>query len=288
MASDGNSVTVFGDLSKPATVLIEKISSAVGILYEPKRITRKAQAEADARKIGALADLQLNSDLERRAISRLVHQESRKQKNIEDITAEAVAALPKDAQPHELDEDWIAHFFQQCQTVSDKEMQSLWSKLLVTEASQSGSIAKRTVNCVSSLAKSDAELFTSFCQFHWFNGILLPVVFDHSEIYTAQRITFSALKHLESLGLISLESSIVLRRQPSPSAISYFGQRVMLNYPTSAADLAIGRAIFTQAGRELAPICGAQANPEYFLWVLQRWVDAGISVSSSYPREQQR
>ena len=179
----------------------------------------------------------------------------------------------------------LLFFFQQCQTVSDKEMQSLWSKLLVTEANRSGAIAKRTVNCVSSLAKFDAELFTTFCQFHWFNGIFLPLIFDHSEIYTAQGINFSALKHLESLGLISLESSIVLRRQPSPSAISYFGQRVMLNYPKSDADLAIGKAIFTQAGRELAPICGAQANPEYFLWVLQRWVDADISVSSSYPRE---
>ncbi len=33
-----------GKLSKPATVLIEKVSSAIGFLYEPNRIKRKAKA----------------------------------------------------------------------------------------------------------------------------------------------------------------------------------------------------------------------------------------------------
>ena len=35
-------------LSKPATVLIEKISNAVGMVWEPRQIRRVAQAKADA------------------------------------------------------------------------------------------------------------------------------------------------------------------------------------------------------------------------------------------------
>ena len=36
--SDGGSLINFGDLSKPATILIEKVCNAVGIIYEPTRI----------------------------------------------------------------------------------------------------------------------------------------------------------------------------------------------------------------------------------------------------------
>jgi len=45
--ADGTSLINLGDLSKPATVLIEKISAAVGALYEPRHIKRVAQAEAE-------------------------------------------------------------------------------------------------------------------------------------------------------------------------------------------------------------------------------------------------
>ena len=40
--TNGNVIIELGKLSEPATVLIEKISNATGILYEPKRIIKKA------------------------------------------------------------------------------------------------------------------------------------------------------------------------------------------------------------------------------------------------------
>jgi len=80
--ADGNSLINLGDLSKPATVLIEKVSSAVGIIYEPYHIKRKARAEAEAEKIKAIARIEL-TELEQRAVNRFVHQEARKQSNIE-------------------------------------------------------------------------------------------------------------------------------------------------------------------------------------------------------------
>ena len=39
---DENPVTLLGDLSKPATVLIEKVSDAVGGLFRPHQIVRVA------------------------------------------------------------------------------------------------------------------------------------------------------------------------------------------------------------------------------------------------------
>ncbi len=57
--AEGNSIINFGELSKPATVLIEKISDAIGIVFEPCQIKRIAKAETEADKIRALAGIEL-------------------------------------------------------------------------------------------------------------------------------------------------------------------------------------------------------------------------------------
>jgi hypothetical protein len=43
-----------GDISKPATVLIENISDVVGTVFEPYQIKRVAKAEVEAEKIKRL------------------------------------------------------------------------------------------------------------------------------------------------------------------------------------------------------------------------------------------
>ena len=71
-----------GDLSKPATVLIEKISDAIGGIFRPYQIRRIAQAEGEAEKIRTLSQIEI-TDLQRRAIQRFVVEEAKKQQNIE-------------------------------------------------------------------------------------------------------------------------------------------------------------------------------------------------------------
>jgi hypothetical protein len=161
MASDGSSLINLGDLSKPATVLIEKVCNAVGILYEPTRARRMARAEADSEQMRALARIEL-SQLEERALERLVHQEARKQENIESITEQAARALPPEAKPEQLDEDWIAHFFKQCDTVSDREMQGLWSKLLAGEAATPGTFSREQLTSFQPLISETQRSSRSF------------------------------------------------------------------------------------------------------------------------------
>ena len=43
----------------------------------------------------------------------------------------AINNLPDNAELSELSEDWISHFFSKCENISDKQMQSLWSNLLL-------------------------------------------------------------------------------------------------------------------------------------------------------------
>ena len=279
--SDGNSVINLGDLAKPATTLIEKVSNAVGVLYEPRRIKKLAQAEVEAEKIKALASIEL-SDIQQRGIDRLVQQEARKQQNIEDITAQAAKNLTDDADVENLEEDWVAHFFNKCENVSDEQMQSLWATLLSGEATKPGTYSKRTVEFISSMDKKDAELFTYFCQFTWMLAEPVPLTFEPTnEIYSKHGVTFSALKHLDNIGLISFESvsGYKSRGLPKVATIFYFGQAVILEFPNDKEnELAIGKVLFTQVGKELVSICRANINPDFKSYVVEQIEKQGVKI----------
>lgn len=55
-----------GELARPASILIEKVCNAVGILYEPTRVRRQAKAEAEAEKVRTLARIELE-EIKKRA-----------------------------------------------------------------------------------------------------------------------------------------------------------------------------------------------------------------------------
>ena len=77
--TDNTSLVNIGELSKPATVLIEKVSDAVGGIFKPWQIRRVAQAEAEAEQIKATSQIEIN-DLQRRALQRFVARGSKKTK----------------------------------------------------------------------------------------------------------------------------------------------------------------------------------------------------------------
>jgi len=206
---DGNSLINLGDLSKPATVLIEKVSDVVGALYKPYQIKRVAKAEAEAEKIMAVADIEI-SDIQQRAMLRLIQEEGKKQENIENITGQATTQLNDNAKPENIEDDWIAHFFEKCRNISDKEMQSLWGSILAGEANKPGKFAKRTVELVATLGKDEAHLFTNLCSFTLSGDDHFPIIFDvKDEIYKKKGINFGTLNHLDNIGLLKLALIIV-------------------------------------------------------------------------------
>ena len=285
--ADGNSLINFGDLSKPATVLIEKVSSAVGIIFEPTQIKRKARAESEAEKIKAVARIELK-EIEHRALERFVHQETRKQENIESIAAEAAAALPNDAKVENLDEDWVAHFFKQCDTVSDKEMQSLWSRLLSGEATNPGTFSKRTVDFISSIDKKDAALFTAFCQFVWIiEAEPHSLIYEFkNEIYSKQGINFEALHHLSAIGLISLNFSLGYSQTDlkKNENLTYYETTTLIEFDNKSDNrISVGNVLLTKTGQELFAVCGAVKNQEFYTYVIKKLFDQGLVLSSKYP-----
>jgi hypothetical protein len=281
--SGSNALINLGELSKPATTLIEKISDAVGGIAKPWQIKRTAKAEAEADLIRTRTKIEV-TELEYRALERLVNEEGKKQKNIEDITAKAIPLLSESARPENIESDWLTNFFDRSRLTSDAEMQSLWASILSNEANSPGTFSKRTINFLASLDKRDAQLFTNFCTFCWMFGDLSPLLFDiEKPTYIDKGLDFNTLTHLDSIGLVSFNNLAGFKKANIPKyfTVFYYGTPITIEFPADNNDLPIGMALLTNLGKELAPICGSKPSDDHFLDVLSEWHKLGLILSSS-------
>lgn len=269
-----NPLAKLGDLTKPATVLVEKISDAVGGIFKPYQIVRVAKAEGEAERIRAESQIQV-TDLHRRAMHRFLEEEAKRQSNIEDITQKALLHLKPDSSPQNVEDDWITNFFDKSRIVSDDDMQSLWSRVLAGEANSPGAFSRKTVNLLADLDKGDAELFMRLCSFGWTIGNICPLVYDiHDEVYNRHGIDFNTVSHLETLGFLQFDSHVGFRRVnlQKKGTVSYYGRSVELTFPKDAEnEVDLGNLVLTRAGEQLAPVCGSKPVDGFFDFVYDRW-----------------
>lgn len=278
-------ITLFGDLGKPATALIEKISEAIGAGFKPFQIKRIAKAEAEADKIKAISQLEI-SDLQKRALTRFVSEETIKQENMEDIIELALPNLSETAKPKNIENDWIMKFFDNCKYISDDEMQKLWASILVGEANKPGSFSKRTINFMGSLDKKDAVLFTKLCKFNWIiwdKGIPtnFPLVFDkHAEIFKINGFDNAAFFHLSSIGLFDAavtrwqltfnQKKVNLYYKDIPYVFEFSKEPPYLLY--------YGQVTLSIIGAEIASICKTEPIPGFVEYVTTELAKQGIKV----------
>ncbi len=275
MSNEINIIKIDGNISKPATVLIEKIASAIGIVYGPIDTVRKAKAEAEAELIKLFAGIE-NSELGRRTIARLVQEEIKKQENIEAIIAQTIDKLNEQAKSEEMDNDWIAHFFDKCRNVSDKEMQGLWSDILSGEANAPGTYSKRTLELVSSLDKKEADMFTVLCSFAILDGcnILYPLILNvEDEIYSKVGLNFWWLTQLEVIGLITLiTTGFGVQDRPKSTIFGYYETDVKFKFKKDSDNtIYMGQVMLTESGKQLASICGSEINPEFIGYAMEHY-----------------
>ncbi len=283
MSQDKSLVKIdVGDLAAPATELIKKISEALGEIFKPGQIRRIAKAEADAAIIRAFAKIKIQ-ELQRRALKRFVQEETRKQLNIENITAKAVPELSATANPKGVENDWIMHFFDKCKIISDEDMQKLWAKILAGEANVPGSFSKRTIEVVSLMSKNDANSFEKLCKFSWKIVDDCPLVFNYdNRIYEEEGIGFDVLTHLDSIGLLTFAhlAGFVRKELSKTIIVSYFGKDVKLEFQKEKDnELLIGQILLSQAGRELISVCKTQPKEGFIDYVKGKWEAEHVVVN---------
>jgi hypothetical protein len=268
-------VTLAGDFGKPASTLIDRISDAIGGIARPWQIKRVADAEAQAEIARTEARLQI-SDLERRAMERLFREEAKKQENIESITAQAIPLLTDDSEPSKLEDDWITNFFDNCRSVSSEEMQAIWARLLASEANSAGSVAKRTIDVLASLDRSDAELFSKITQFSLDDDNRLIAIYRREDsIYSASGFDFAGLTHLADLGLLQCDflAGFVGNQPQEKVDVNYHGRVVRLTLPGPPYQLSIGNIRLTAAGAQIIRMLPKLYNDKFLDYLLGVWAE---------------
>lgn len=281
-----NAIVDLGKLSKPINTLVEKIASGAGILYEPTRIKRKALAEAEAKKTQVLADIEVQ-DIQRRALERFIREETIKQENIEKIVEKSFDKIDETAKPENIEDDWIANFFDKSKLISDDNMQELWAKILAGESNKPGTYSKRTIEFMSNLDKKDAELFTNLCKFVWDFGVLQPLIFAYNDdIYSKYGINFGTLMHLQEIGLVSLSIPNGFARKGFGKHIKifYYSRELQIEFNKDKDnEISAGDVQLTNIGKELALITNSNKLDEFYDYVIEKYYKDELKLSEPLP-----
>ena len=198
--------------------------------------------------------------------------------------------------PLEVDRGWLLDFLEKSKTVSDDEMQDLWSSILAGEFNNPGGCSIRTLNALKSIDKKEAEYFTKLCHFivtiekedSYFNFV--PMILHHNdEIYSQNGINLSLLNHIQNdLGLITLSNHLgnafihynILAEPIENLSIIYHGKKLKLKVPKGEyryddgkARVDLGIAQFTKAGFELCQFCETKPINGFFEYVQTKLQD---------------
>ena len=263
-----------GNRTKAAKALLKKTSETGVGPFAFWKINLGVRAKAAAALIEAQSEVEI-TELQQRAAWRLLEEEAQYQKNMEGITAKALPYLDENANANSIENDWLFNFFNKSRIVSDNEMQDLWSRVLAGEANAPGTYSKRTVNFLSDLDKSEADLFTKLCGFVLDIGVPVPLVFDvQAKIYKRHGINFMVLQHLETIGLITFNNleGFVQQGCPKKFSLAYGGRPFAFEMPKDTDNtLAIGKTMLTRIGMELFSICGAKPVDGFWEYLKDQW-----------------
>ncbi len=277
-----SNITIAGDWSKPVNTLIEKISDATGAVFKPWQIKRIAKANSEAKNTEALVDLKI-SERQQRAMHRLLHEETKKQENIENISQKSFKDVKEDANPENIDDDWLSNFFDKCKNISNEDMQNKWAKILSEEANNPGIFSKKTLEIMSLLEKKDAVLFQSLCNFTWTDGGHAMTIIDNynNGLYSKSNINYGTLTDLQDLGLVNFSNNGTLTRswKSGLAVLGYANNVHLITHPSDNVTLNVGNIQLTRAGEELAKIIELKMNDEYYNYMLEDFKKKGFSIT---------
>lgn len=267
------------NITEPITELLKVVSNGIGTLYEPRRIRKKAEAEAKALEITERS--KTNAEIERRERlsesdiriqNRLMAQGRIRQKNIDDVVDIAANQLkgenevPKD----KVSVDWATRFFNTVQDISEDEMKLIWGKLLAGEVKSPGSYSLRAIELLKNLTSEEALLFTEASKFALRRAHEI-IIIQSDNINNDFGLTFDKILTLTDAGLLKPIIDTAIDLAPLNGAeedIFTYG-----NYAVKAivkAEGQIATYIYTTAGSQIFKLIDTpEVNLDYLKKVLK-------------------
>lgn len=262
---------------KPIEKLIDVVSKAIGTVYEPRQIVRKAKAEAKSESIKAIEKAKtqaiIDGDIEKaqyldRVNERLIIKETKRQKNIEEVVTVAGTILQTEEKVSEkpIDQDWTTRFFDIIQDVSDDEMQILWGQILAGEIKQPKSYSLRTLEILRNMTKEEAEIFQKVAQFALLQGGAF--LFSSNDVLEELGISYSYIAKLIEIGLLQPGDFVTKNYSSNKTSDSKFGIKygdliIIIKQKVNAPKTSFPVRLLTTSGTELVKLIKIIPNVDY-------------------------
>lgn len=232
----------------------------------------------------------LNESIEERTKERIIFQETKRQLNIENVTAFAAEEL-KNEQPisdEPIDEDWTARFFKIVEDVSNEEMQTLWGRILAGEIKQPKTYSLRTLELIRNLSKYEADVFTKVANFSikFGNANYLFKGSDEELLTNNYKISYSEIALLMEIGLLQTGDMIMhqILQRPSDSQIVYTASNIIIiakikaNNPT----IQIPVYVFSSSGNELLKLIKSITPFDYLTLFAKSIKNENVDIKYGY------
>ena len=212
-------------LGKVTVSLMDKLEHACGWLATPKGAW-KDQVEAKGLFIEEIKNNPNLTPLEKAAFISNSKQLIKQYKNQHDIYQIALAQLDEKAQPENIDDDWLSHFFDEAKQVSKDDVKIIWGKLLADECNSPGTVPKSLIRTLSEMSAQDAKTFELLSSFGLEYAAEIEVTFpgnveplnlelantvnafidwNQSEYYQRKGLSFQQINELVNKRLISFD-----------------------------------------------------------------------------------
>jgi hypothetical protein len=279
-----------GDKNEPGGVALEvkadgaKVSvsdSALALIF-PKRVARNRIDRAVANRIANKIEVgDYNFEPAERGFLSIVYEREirrfEKQQLVldqaEDVLPEVRALLTagKEARHSDAgapDDDWVERFLENAGKVSERRVRDLYARIAAGEVVQPGRFSMKTLSVVLDL---DATAVTTWRKLRSlvFSDLLLIPYAGAASFYTARSISYDNLVHLESCGLLKLDSNhpeqVETRPDPETSLCRItYGDRVVRYRAEQPLDARLQASSLTPVGAQLISLHPFIHDDEYF------------------------
>ena len=227
--------------------------------------------------INEISDLSYNEQLSvretqelyERTCSRLLHQEMKKQENIENIISSAKDILEKEQEDSisskDVSEDWMMRFFNSVQDISDEKMQLLWGKILAGEIKQPNSFSLRSLDAMTKISKDEAQLFEKLSSYVInFRGTY--AILNNDDLNEKYSISYGQILALDECGIIdsSAMMSLELGINEKVTLEIVYDSQLLIASAKDKRKIRIQIFKLTRIGMEIFKIISHCYNKEYF------------------------
>lgn len=193
----------------------------------------------------------------------------RRSMNLAGVVASSEPDIDECASIDNVDDEWLEHFQDYAEKISDESMQVIWGKILSGEINKPGTYSKRLLDVLSKMSTNEAKAFRKVCDYSVtinfgneidapFNPIPVLVKDDGKGSFNNGSVPIESLGILDSIGLVDSSLMFNMKFAPSFSIPFRVGSSVMAvkNDGDKECRLNLKNAVFLPLGKELAKVCG--------------------------------